>query len=91
MDDFAASFGDVDEIIVPSVYGAREADAQACRDRSMELVERIQQNGRRARFVPSLEDVALTLVGELADGDLVVTMGAGDVWKVADELVERIC
>ena len=91
MDDFAASFENVDEIIVPAVYGAREADAQACRDRSMELVERIRQNGRRARFVPSLEEVAPALVGELADGDLVVTMGAGDVWKVADELVERIC
>jgi len=91
MDDFAASFEEVDEIIVPAVYGAREADLQACRDRSMELVERIQQRGRRARFVSSLEEVAPVLVGELTDGDLVVTMGAGDVWKVADELVQRIC
>lgn len=90
MDDFARSFDHVDEVIVPAVYGAREADAQACRDRARELVDLLRLHGRRARFVPSLDEVAPAMIGELADGDLVLTMGAGDVWKVADELVERI-
>ncbi len=90
MDEFAASFEHVDEIVVPAVYGAREGDAKACRDRSMELVERIRALGHRARFVANVDDVAGELVEELVDGDLVVTMGAGDVWKVADELVDRI-
>jgi len=91
MDEFAQSFDDVDEVIVPAVYGAREADAPACRARARELVDRMLAQGRRARFVASLSEVTGAMIGELADGDLVVTMGAGDVWKVADELVERIC
>lgn len=90
MDDFADSFSHVDEIVVPAVYGARESDADACRDRAMELVERIRARGHRARFVPNVGDVAGGMVQELIAGDLVVTMGAGDVWKVADELVDRI-
>jgi UDP-N-acetylmuramate--alanine ligase len=90
MDEFAMSFDHVDEVIVPAVYGARESDARACCERAMELVDRMLQNGRRARFVASLDEVAGAMLEELADGDLVVTMGAGDVWKVADELVARI-
>ena len=56
-----------------------------------ELVSQICTVGGRARYLLSLHAVTDHLVGQLAEGDLVLTMGAGDVWKVADELVERIC
>jgi len=103
MEDFSDSFGEADEIIVPDVYAAREAsdtpetppesgipdaDGTPC---SEELVSRIRQRGGRARYMPGLSAVAEHLVRHVTEGDLVLTMGAGDVWKVADELVERIC
>jgi UDP-N-acetylmuramate--alanine ligase len=90
MDDFADAFGEADEIIVPDVYGAREAGDTGipC---SQELVSRIRRVGGRATYLPRLGDVADHVVRHAVEGDLVLIMGAGDVWKVADELVERIC
>ena len=78
-------------MIVPDVFGARETDSDGGPDHAEELVARICNIGGRAQYLPSLEDVTEHLTRHVVDGDLVVTMGAGDVWKVADELVERIC
>ncbi len=101
MAEFADSFGEADEIIVPDIYAAREmngaadapGDARAADGvmGSKELVSRICQGGGRARYFPGLDDVADHLLQNVMEGDLVLTMGAGDIWKVADELVERIC
>ncbi len=91
MDQFAASFGEADEVVMPDVYLARDKTERTARPGSMELASRICNCGGKARYVPKLSAVAELLVGEVADGDLVLTMGAGDVWKVADELVERLC
>jgi UDP-N-acetylmuramate--alanine ligase len=91
IDEFAGSFTGVDEVIVPDVYGAREVDTAAEPVGSEELVSRICKKGGRARYLPTLEASAEHVARHVAEGDLVVTMGAGDVWKVADELVERIC
>jgi len=90
MDDFAASFAEADEIIIPAIYAAREPGADAVGGAN-ELVRRIKDQGGKARYVASLHDAAEWVAGSVVDGDLVMTMGAGDVWKVADELVERIC
>ncbi|MFQ5461005.1 MAG: UDP-N-acetylmuramate--L-alanine ligase [Phycisphaerae bacterium] len=90
MDEFADSFADADEIIVPDIYAAREPGARVA-EGSAKLVERICAHGRQARYLPTLADVAQTVVDEVRDGDLVVTMGAGDVWKIAHELVEKLC
>lgn len=91
MGEFAESFGRADEVIVPDVYCAREADAQAGREGSQELVSRICKAGGHAAYVPGLSSVADHVAQRLVAGDMVMTMGAGDVWKVADELVERFC
>ncbi len=91
MDDFAVSFGGVDEVIVPDVYGAREGDLGDGPGHAEELVARICREGGRAQYLPTLRAVTEHLTQHVVDGDLVLTMGAGDVWKVADELVERIC
>jgi len=89
MDQFADSFHNADEVIVPDIYGAREVRDDQTKDGAEELVSRICLRGGRATYVSSLEAVANHLTSRLSDGDLVMTMGAGDVWKVADELVER--
>jgi UDP-N-acetylmuramate--alanine ligase len=97
MADFATAFGGADEIIVPDVYAARESSGAG--DRSArtetpcaeELALRIRQVGGRANYVSNLGAVADHVARHVTEGDLVLTMGAGDVWKVADELVKRIC
>jgi len=91
LEEFACSFTLADEIIVPDVYGARESDGSAEECGSAELVSRIHQKGGRARYLPTLHEAAEHVARYATEGDLVMTMGAGDVWKVADELVERFC
>ena len=80
-----------DEVIVPDVYRARDTGDPLGQAGSAELALRICRAGGRAQYLPTLASVVETLMPHLAEGDLVLTMGAGDVWKVADELVERLC
>lgn len=91
MQDFAVSFSEADEIIIPEVYDARAASDDADRDGAEELVRQICHTGTHARYLPSLDAAAEHVIERVEEGDLVMTMGAGDVWKVADELVARIC
>jgi len=91
MSQFAESFELADEVIVPNVYCARENDESGGRGGAEELVARICLGGGRAKYLASFAAVADHLSSNLTDGDLVMTMGAGDVWKIADELVERLC
>ncbi len=90
MDDFAMAFGDADEIMIPDIYGAREAADLGDAVTSRDLVKRICHHGGQAQYVGHLDQVVACILPLLLDGDLVVTMGAGDIWKVTDELVARI-
>lgn len=90
LDDFAQSFADADHVVVPDIYFVRDSQRERELVGAGDLVERIRQRGRDAVHVPALGDVASYLQPRLAAGDLVLTMGAGDIWKVADELVERL-
>ena len=58
---------------------------------SRRLVELIVQNSNgNTRYEPTKEDVLGYLSRHVKPGDLVVTMGAGDIWKVADALAKQI-
>lgn len=91
MNEFAESFRLADEVIVLNVYCARENDETAGRSGAEELVARIRHHGGHARYLATFAAVADHLAANLTEGDLVMTMGAGDIWKVTDELVERLC
>ena len=73
-----------DEIIVLDVYAAGE---QAIPGISPELiVERLRELGKEARHLSAAEATDY-LAQSLEENDLVITLGAGDVWQVAEELV----
>ena len=91
LEDFAGSFGDADEVIVSDIFSAREGNSTYGSEGSMELVARIHALGGRATYLATLESVTAHLDAMVVEGDMVLTMGAGDIWKVADDLVERIC
>ena len=88
--DFARCFGQADHVLVPEIYfvrdSAREKDCISAED----LVAQVGFNGGAARYLGSFDEIADTLKKELAPGDLVVTMGAGNIWEVADEIVRWI-
>ena len=90
LDDFAESFKLADVIIVPEIYFVRDSESAKKEINSQILVERIQANGTDAVFIDSFEAICDYLEGNVTAGDLVVTMGAGDIWKVADEYLQRL-
>jgi UDP-N-acetylmuramate--alanine ligase len=54
---------------------------------SADLVDRINRNGQRARHLPKFEQIGEYLRKEARAGDLIVTMGAGNVWEIGRDLV----
>lgn len=88
MDRFAESLGDADLVLVPDIFGARDSEADQRSVGAADLVARIHSRRGQARYIPGLEGVTDHLEQNVEPGDLVLTLGAGDVWKVADGLVE---
>ncbi len=82
--EFATAFTGVDEVIIAPIYAAREIDDGTVSNAS--LAERIGKSGVHARFGTFVE-IETILRSEPGEGDIVMTMGAGDIYKVADQLV----
>ena len=85
--DFARSFGSADRVLVPDIYFVRDSEREKDHISSHDLVAQIRLNGGDALYLDSFESIVEHLKDSLAPGDLVVTMGAGNVWEVADEIV----
>ncbi|MFP4054269.1 MAG: UDP-N-acetylmuramate--L-alanine ligase [Phycisphaerae bacterium] len=85
--DFARSFGLADEVIVPDIYFVRDSDREKDYISSEDLVAQIRLCGGAAIYLKTFRDISRHLKDVLREGDLVVTMGAGNIWKVADETV----
>ncbi len=83
MDQFAVSFGEADMVIVPEIYFVRDSEAERQAVTAQDLVERLRETGVQAMHLSPFEAIVERLQVIARPGDLVVTMGAGDVWKVA--------
>ena len=83
--DFVTSFYQADLLVVTEVYAAGEAGLKGVDGRT--FAEAARQHGHRAvEYRASLAEVTAYLQETLRAGDLLMTMGAGDVWKVARDL-----
>ncbi len=90
LEDFARSFGQADHLLVPDIYFVRDSEADQARISSSHLVDRVRANGCDALYLPSHEEIVDHVMTHARAGDVVLTMGAGDVWKISDELVRRL-
>jgi len=88
LDDFAESFKLADVTIVPEIYFVRDSESARKEINAQILVDRMQVNGTQALFIESFEAICDYLKNNVGPGELVVTMGAGDIWKVADEYLQ---
>lgn len=88
-DDFLTAFYQADKLVVCDVYGAGEqplegADAEA-------LTAGIRDHGHRdVSYCATLEDVAAQLVEQVEPGDMVITLGAGNVNQVCQLLADKL-
>jgi len=89
LDQFAQSFAGADIVIVPDIYFVRDSEAERTKVSAQDLVDRLQRRGIDATHVASFDAIVDRLESTCRDGDLVLVMGAGPVWTVAHEFVER--
>jgi len=89
LNDFSESFKLADVTIVPEIYFVRDSQAAKKEVNAQILVEKIRDNGNLALFIDGFDRICDYLIENVTAGDLVVTMGAGDIWKVADEYLSR--
>jgi UDP-N-acetylmuramate--alanine ligase len=89
MDDFATVLSDADVLVLLEVYAAGEEPIAGADGRTMARAVRTRGTVEPV-FVESLGDVPAVLKGLLKDGDLVLTMGAGDIGAWASNLAELI-
>jgi len=85
--DFGKSFGDVDEIILADIYAAREPKDEGINSKM--LAEEITKNGGKARYMKSFEKITGFLAENAKKGDVIITMGAGDVFKIGENLLKN--
>jgi len=88
LNDFSESFKLADVTVVPQIYFVRDSQAAKKEVNSQILVERMRLNGAEAVFIEGFDQICEYLKRNVTAGDLVVTMGAGDIWKVADEYIQ---
>ncbi len=88
LDDFAESFTLADITIVPEIYFVRDSEAAREKVNSQILVDKMRAGGADAIFIDGFSTICNYLKDNVSAGDVVVTMGAGDVWKVADEYIQ---
>jgi len=86
--DFAESFKLADMTIVPDIYFVRDTEKSKNEVNSQMLVDAIKQKGSEAVFIDSFEKICEFLKSNVKSGDILMTMGAGNVWKVADEYIQ---
>ena len=86
LDDFASALSLADEVIISDIYAAREVNTIGVS--SEDIVERIIELGTESEYMPEFETIAKYLALQLQPGDILITMGAGEAYKVGNLLTE---
>ncbi|HSH36229.1 UDP-N-acetylmuramate--L-alanine ligase [Schnuerera sp.] len=87
LNSFAESFSEADKVIIPDIYAARERDNGLIH--STHLVEALSKNGIDAEYISSFENIEDYILKNAKKGDIVVTMGAGNVYTIGEAMLEN--
>lgn len=84
--EFVEAFDDTDELILTHIYAAREVFDGVTRPEN--LCGEIKQRGINAVYIDRFEDIIEKVKQDASEGDIIFTMGAGDVTNIGYELVK---
>ncbi len=88
LQDFAGSFGDADKLIVTDIYAASEMPRPGVSGDALCRV--VREAGHPSAVFVERDKVVDTLRAEMRPGDLVIAMGAGDIYRVAMEISDGL-
>ncbi|MFH1738422.1 MAG: UDP-N-acetylmuramate--L-alanine ligase [bacterium] len=87
-DQFSTAFQDLDLLILTDVYPAGESPMEGVDGET--LFRATRRNHHDVVYVPCLEEIPDHLVHVLREGDVLITMGAGNVWQVGEKLLDHL-
>ncbi len=84
--EFGGAFKEADNLILTDIYSAGEEKISGVSGTSI-LQEVLSTTNQAVSYIPKREDIAAAIKNQLSPGDLVITMGAGDIYKTGEELL----
>ncbi|MBO5282186.1 MAG: UDP-N-acetylmuramate--L-alanine ligase [Lachnospiraceae bacterium] len=87
MQEFAQALTLADHVVLTDIYAAREKDTLGISSRDLQAA--VQALGRECEYFPSFAEAEKFLSENCINGDLLITMGAGDVLKIGESLLKK--
>ena len=87
LSDFAKALSMADHVVLADIYAARETDNLGISSQTLQA--EIQKLGTTCDYFPSFEEIEKFLHKNYSPGDLLITMGAGDVVKIGENLLKK--
>ena len=84
--EFCYAFTDADKVVLMDIYPAGERPIEGIN--SENLLKGIKNTGKEAEYIKDRTDILNCLKKELREGDTLLTLGAGDVWKIGEEFLK---
>ena len=88
MDEFATAFGGADTLTILAIYAASEKPIEGVT--AEVLARRIQEGGHVAHYVPSFNEAVDIAVATAQEGDMILTLGAGNVSQLGPMILDRL-
>ena len=85
MDKFAEALSISDNVVLTDIYAARETDTLGIS--SKDLQDKILALGKKCYYFNNFTDAEIFLLQNCIPGDLLITMGAGDVYRIGENLL----
>ena len=85
LDEFARSLAAADEVVLADIYPARETDDLGIS--SADIAEKIEAIGGKVHYFSTFDEIETFILKNCSPGDLLITMGAGDIVKVGERLL----
>ncbi|MEW9122674.1 MAG: UDP-N-acetylmuramate--L-alanine ligase [Thermotaleaceae bacterium] len=86
--EFSQSFKDADKVIITDIYAAREADTQEIK--ASDLAQAISNHHKKdVAYIREFSEIADYVLKNAQTGDLIITMGAGDIYRVGEMLLQE--
>jgi len=87
--EFATAFYQADSLILTEIYAAGETPIEGIS--GQRLYEQVKQHGHKdVHFLPEPDAIVELLLSIVRSGDIILTLGAGDVWKIGKAVLERL-
>ncbi len=89
MDEFARSFNQADQVYLLDIYAASEKPIEGVT--STELASKMRAYGHRGvHYAGTIDHAVDGATKDAQSGDLIMTLGAGNVWQAGDRILERL-